>query len=440
MESNVQIEKPNATTRKLIVTVPVGTLKLKYDQALVAQQKKAKLKGFRQGHAPIGIIQKYYGEDIKQRLFSNVIDESYQKAVIDQKLTPVSRPQIGPAEKDKTEDWLSLERDFKFEATFEIMPEIELKQYKDLSVKKPKIKVTKKEIDGLLNNLRDAHAEMNPISEDEAKQYQVKKGDFVDTAFKGKLEAESGWEEKEGMSGSQVIEVGSGQMIPGFEDQLIGMKRGESKTFEIEFPKDYGAEDFQGKKAQFEVTANEIKHKKIPELSDDFAKEAGYESQKDLESKAEEAVKKNQEDQAQRTMQEEVIDQLIKKNPFDVPHALIHSQMQSLMNEFGQNLKRQGLPEDRIESALKQNQKDFHDRAERQVKAGLLLDRIAKAEGLTVGKEDFEKEYDRVTQGTQMKREDVVNYYQNNQKAKENLEFRLLELKTIEYLVKQAQS
>ena len=237
-----------------------------------------------------------------------------------------------------------------------------------------------------------------------------------------------------------MIEVGSGQMIPGFEDQLIGMKRGESKTFEIEFPKDYGAEDFQGKKAQFEVTANEIKHKKIPELSDDFAKEAGYESQKDLESKAEEAVKKNQEDQAQRTMQEEVIDQLIKKNPFDVPHALIHSQMQSLMNEFGQNLKRQGLPEDRIESALKQNQKDFHDRAERQVKAGLLLDRIAKAEGLTVGKEDFEKEYDRVTQGTQMKREDVVNYYQNNQKAKENLEFRLLELKTIEYLVKQAQS
>ncbi len=436
MEYSSKLEKTSDTNRKLLITIPSTQIRARYDRVMVEQQSRASVKGFRPGHVPLQMVKKVYGEDVKQKVFDQVVNEATQRAMEEHQVRIVGRPHI---HRKKPEGVLLVEDgELEFEAHFEVFPEIEIKHSAGFQLKKPKVDVQAEDVEAVVSNLQTQHAEMTSVPEDQAASHVVAKGEFVDTLFKGMLWDNDQWEEKPGMSGTQLIEIGSGQMIPGFEDALLGLKKGESKQFEIQFPEDYGAEGFQGKKAKFEVTAQDIRIRRLPELDDEFAKEAGYESMADLRTKAKNAVERSQTEQSDAALRQELVSELVSKNPFELPKALLHAQMQSLMTDFAENLKRRGMPEDRIRGAIETNAKDFETQAERQVRAGLLLDKISEMEKIEIQEADFESEYQKVAAGTQMKLEDVKAYYEKTAKAKENLEFRIRENKTIQHILGQS--
>jgi trigger factor len=279
MELNVQVEKPSAILRKLTIRVPAKEVAVRYNNGLAEVQRTANLKGFRPGQAPIAMIKQYYGEDVRHRLLHNLIDESYQHAIREQKLKAVGQPRIetpdhktGAGEHDHT---LKEDQDLTFTATIEVLPELEVKNYAGVALTRLGVDIKDADVELVVKNLLDQQAELVPATSGLADasgnmgSRPARKGDYVDVQFDGGIVTETGVEKKEGMKGGRVIEIGSDSLIPGFEDNLVDMRAGESKTFRLKFPDDYFEKEIAGKEAEFSVSLNDVKEKKLPELNDD---------------------------------------------------------------------------------------------------------------------------------------------------------------------------
>lgn len=438
MQCSVQVEKPSKITRKLTITIPAAQV----DQVLATKfgevQKTAKIKGFRPGMVPLSLIKQYYGSDVNYKTMSSIIDQSYGHALRENSIRPVSQPNIEPT---GSHPHLHLHegQDFSYSATVEIFPEIELKTYQGFSLKKDKPKVSDKDVEEVVQNYVDRHAEMIPLENEEGKETTraIKKGDFAEFKFDGGLVTPEGIEKKEGMSGNHYLEIGSGQFIPGFEEEMIGLRRGESKTFDITFPKDYHADDFKGKKAQFSVDILEIKEKKLPEVTDEFAKDLTYENVADMKAKIREGLEKGKEDEAQNKLKNELLAELIKKNPFELPNSLVEAQMKHLLEDFVSNLKRQGVPEESIGGILEQQKGPMKEKAENQVRSGLLLEAVAEKEGISAGESDIDAHFKEMAENMKMEESKIREYYLSSPEQKENLEFRLKEEKTLKFILDQ---
>lgn len=427
----VKVDTPSKVTRKLTITVPAQAIEERFQREINQVQKKAKLKGFRPGMAPISVIKQYYGADVRHQVLHDLIDDSYRWAVKEQQIRPVGMPQIDTP--GTHEHHIDIGEDLTYTATVEIFPEVELKSYTGLSVKRQKVEVADADVDAVIANLRDSQAQLEPYPDDHA----AKTGDFVDFTFKGGVVTDQGVEERPGMSGTRVVQIGANELIPGFEDHLIGLKKSESKTFRIEFPKEY-SEDLGGKTAEFSATVNGIKEKKLPNLDDDFAKSFQAETLLELKVKARESVESRKKRESEEQLRSELLQALVEKNPFDVPEALIQAQMQSLMQEFAENLKSQGFNEQMVQNALASEQASVRTRAEGQVRAGLLLDAVSKKEGITATQEKIDAEIARMAKAMQMEESKLKDYYMNNAERRRDLEYRVREDQTVQFLISKA--
>jgi trigger factor len=312
------------------------------------------------------------------------------------------------------------------------MPEIEVKGYAGIALKKDKVEVTQENVDAAIKNMLDSQAELLPAAR------AARKGDFVDMTFDGGLVTEQGIERKEGMKGSRLLEIGSEQLIEGFEDQLVGMSATETKTFRIPFPKDYFEKDLAGKQAEFTVSVSEVKEKKLPELSDEFAKAAGYESLADLNAKAKEHLTRERTTESERKLQNELLEAIIEKNPFDVPGSLIEGQTRALAQDLAQNLKSQGMEEAMIQQAIMSELENLRKRAETQVRASLILESIAKKEGVEVKDEDYDAEIKKMAESMKVDEARVHEYYSKEAGRKEDVLFRLRQDRTVKLLLDKA--
>jgi trigger factor len=436
MNSNsfqTKIEKSTGVSQRITVTVPASFLQKKFDRQLADVQKKAKLKGFRPGHVPMQLVKEYYGPELKSEVFRKAIDESYREVLKEHQIKAVGQPKIEPQNADAALEFSG--KDLIYTATVEVMPEIPLKSYQGLSLKKEKSEVGDKDVEEAVTHFLNGHAELIP-SEDE--NQKIKKGDFVDFSFQGGIVTETGVDEMPGMKGQRVIEIGSNGLIPGFEEQMEGLKRGDNKTFRISFPAEYDEKSLAGKEAEFKVDIKEIKTKKLPELTDEFCKENGYESVADLRVKARESIEKSKAETADQKIRGELLQALIEKNPFDVPQALIQAQLRSLAQEVSQDLKQRGFTDQMIQEALAGEFENLQKRAENQVRAGLLLDAIAKAEKLEVKEADYEKHFREMAANMKMDYDKIRDFYEKNPERKENFQFRILEDLTIQFLIGKA--
>jgi trigger factor len=274
----------------------------------------------------------------------------------------------------------------------------------------------------------------------------AEKGDFVDASFSGGIVTDSGVQQREDMKGSRVIEIGSNSMIPGFEDQLIGMRAGESKTFRIRFPENYGAgteiseaQAIANKEAEFNVTAQEVKEKKLPELDDEFVKQMGYESVADLKAKAKDYLVRERTQESESKLQSGIVSQLIERNPFDVPSALVDSQTQLLAKEWSEELKRQGYPEKVIQDSIRGDLKTLRSRAENQVRASLILESISEQEKITVSDSEVQSEIAHQSKSSQIEISQLEDFYAKNPGRKGDLEFRMRQERAIKFLVDKAE-
>jgi trigger factor len=449
MQLQVTVEKPSSILRKLTIKVPASVVATRFNRGLAEVQKDAKLKGFRPGQAPIAIIKQYYGADVRHRIYHNLIDESFQEAVRENKLMAVGRPTIESPEHQHGEGdhdhAINEEKDFTFTATVEILPEIEVKGYTGIALTQEKKEVTEDDVEKVIQGMLDSQAQIEPVAgglvqaDGSQSSRPVKKGDYVDVTFDGKIEVEKGkFEAKDGMKGSRLLEVGSNALIPGFEDELVGMRKGETKIFEVPFPKEFFEKELAGKNSQFVVTIDELKEKKLPELNDELVKGMGYETVAAFRTQAKEFLVKEREEESSRKLRADLITAIGEKNSFDVPQALVESQTRALAQDWAQELKKQGLDDQMIQGAITQELENLKKRAEGQVRGSLLLEAIAKKEAIEVKPEEFEAELKKSAEQMRADESKLREFYGKNPARYEDFVFRLRQDKTVEFLLDKA--
>jgi trigger factor len=267
--------------------------------------------------------------------------------------------------------------------------------------------------------------------EDEATK--IENGHHVVFNFEG--EKEDGSKPDNMKADEFLLEIGSGQFIPGFEDGMVGFKKGDKETIELVFPEDYHEEDLRNAPVKFHVEILEIKERKFPELNDELAKEFGFESAEDFETKNKERLASQKKREVQGKLQEEILNKLIEDNSFDVPNALIDSQKKSVQDELSHNLKAQGFDDNMVKTYFEKWDSDVTSKALFQVKSGLILDKLAKSLNIESSDSDFDAKIEEIASQSGMEKDQLSGYYAGNEQIKANLMYAIREEKTFAALI-----
>jgi trigger factor len=358
------LEKTSQLGRKVSVMVPPEKVKAVFDRVYKNIQKEANLKGFRKGKAPLPLIKSTYADRARQFAVEDLVSEGYSHALKEHALEPISQPEV-------SFNSLNESLEFQFTAEFEIRPEVELKKYKGLKVEREILQVEEERITEVLNNLLRSKAEVVPLIEDRP----VQKDDVLEIDFAGRV----GGEPLAGADATDFrLEIGSGALIPGFEDGLIGAKVGQKRILSLSFPGDYGNADIAGKPVEFEVTVKKISYKRLPEANDDFAKSVGdFADLAALKAVIRKDLEKDQSRKIADDFRTRLLKALVAENPTDVPQSMREQQRQGLLADVKGRLSNQGLSEEQIKEYEEKWAGDFNSTAEFMVQSGLLIDALA---------------------------------------------------------------
>lgn len=416
------LEEINGCTKRINFSYENVDLTKQIEEALKAKQKDSNLKGFRKGKAPIAMVKQVYGPQVENDALYKFVSQEFYKAVQKEELKAVGYPTFANT---KFED-----NNVSFEAVVEIFPEVTIKDYSKYSFTKQDDKVTEDDVKELKERFLSSKAQMVEVTDEKAK---IAKGNHVVFNFEGELEDGS---KPDNMKADEfLLEIGSGQFIPGFEDAMIGFKKGDKKTVDLTFPTEYHEESLKGAKVKFHVEILEIKEKKLPELTDELAKEMGFESASEFETKNKERLVSQKKREAQGKLQEEILNKLIEENTFDVPKTLVDSQKESVREELSQNLKSQGFDENMTKTYFEKWDADVESKALFQVKSGLILDKLANDLEIKTSEEDFKAKITEIATGSGMSDEQLETYYTSNPKIKANLDYAIREEKTFLALI-----
>lgn len=406
--------------------IEVGQEQLKKITDLVAAElsKNMNISGFRPGKAPLFIVQKEVGDD---RFWAEVIDrivpEAFYEAVASEKLMTISQPQI------KIQKFVPGES-LVFEAQVAILPEIKDLKYKDLKIKVKEEKVTEKEKEEALQNVLKRTGEEKEVNR------AAKDGDKVEIDFTGTLK---GLPFEGNESKNHPIVLGSGMMIPGFEEKFVGKKPGEEFDFDITFPKEYHANNLAGEKVNFKVKLNRILETELPKADDDWAQKMGFKNLADLKDAISKELEFEKELTNRRAAEEEMLNKIIEQNKIEAPGALVAEETHRMVHEAEHNLASSGLTIEKFlemsNKTLPELEKEFQPEAEKRVKIGLVLGEISKLEKITVSDEEVDAEVEKIIAGApaEVSREDLKAAYEEPNRKRE-LHNNLIVRKTLEKL------
>ena len=380
---NVTVERvENEATLK--ITAPAAEVNAGYKKAVQKIADQANIPGFRKGKAPRAIIEMHYGKEaVKQEAFEIVANKAYSEALDQEKLIPVSDPKV---EESTFEEGKDMELTIKVT----LKPEPELGEYKGLHVEKKEVEVTDEQVDAQIKDMMGRDAKM-VVAEEGA---VIEKGDFAIIDFAGTVDGEpfSGGEGK-----GYPLEVGSNSFIPGFEDQLVGLSKGDSTDVEVTFPEDYFVKDLAGKEAIFKVNIQDVKRKELPELNDEYvASKTDFKIVEELRANYKERMQKAAEANAKAEYEHELIDLAVANAKFSVPEIMIEDKISQMVEEMKMSLESRKMSLDMYMqytgldmAKIRENQRPV---AEENVKTDLVLDAIAKAEDIQVDMADVDAE------------------------------------------------
>lgn len=380
---NVTVERvENEATLK--ITAPAAEVNAGYKKAVQKIADQANIPGFRKGKAPRAIIEMHYGKEaVKQEAFEIVANKAYSEALNQEKLIPVSDPKV---EESTFEEGKDMELTIKVT----LKPEPELGEYKGLHVEKKEVEVTDEQVDAQIKDMMGRDAKM-VVAEEGA---VIEKGDFAIIDFAGTVDGEpfSGGEGK-----GYPLEVGSNSFIPGFEDQLVGLSKGDSTDVEVTFPEDYFVKDLAGKEAIFKVNIQDVNRKELPELNDEYvASKTEFKTVEDLRANYKERMQKAVEANAKAEYEHELIDLAVANAKFSVPEIMIEDKISQMVEEMKMSLESRKMSLDMYMqytgldmAKIRENQRPV---AEENVKTDLVLDAIAKAEDIQVDMADVDAE------------------------------------------------
>ena len=408
----VSVESTGKLERRMRVELPAARIDQEVNSRLKSVGKTAKIKGFRPGKVPAKVVKQRYGAQIREEVVSEIMQKSYTDAVQQENLNPAGGPSIQP---DKPED----SNGFAYIATFEVMPEVELKDLDKIKVKKPVVSIGKKDLDAMIDKLRKQKASWEEVDRKSAE------GDRVVVDFDGSLDGEA----IAGGKGTDVpVVLGEGMMLPDFEKALYGVKAGDEKSFKVKFPKDYQAEELQGKKVDFDAKIHRVEQEVLPEIDDDLA--AMFEVEEGGIEQFKEDVKDNMRREADAKIngdiREQVIDGLIDNNKIEVPKTLIHQEKHAIQRDA---MQRMGI-EDPEQAPDIDN---FTELAEKRVRLGLLVRQLIIDQKLTIDENMVRARVEEMCAGYE-NAEDMVNMYMSNPQVVQQIEPMVLEQQAIDWL------
>jgi trigger factor len=380
-------------TREIEVEAPADEVSKSFKTVVKRYQKLARIPGFRAGKVPESLVRSKFAKELRQEVLESLVSERFRKAIADQKLKPVSEPQL-------TELQLFDGQPLKFKAAFEVAPEIDITGYDSVPVAKPDAALTDDEYGAELARILDSHATVESVEEDRA----LVDGDWAEIEFRGEVKdlaqtvTEDGVENasaSEPITGENVlVEIGGKNTLAAFNEALRGAKPAQELKFEVDYPADFGEQRLAGKTVGYDVTVKGIKHKSYPERDAEFAKQLGnYESWDDFETKLREHTSDRKKIALENGAKDKMLGELIQRFQFPVPESFVQQQVEARLDRGLRALAQQGMKvEDMRKLDFVQLRASQRDQAINEVKASMLLDRIAEAEGVTVPEEDVDRE------------------------------------------------
>ncbi|MCK5830997.1 MAG: trigger factor [Methylococcales bacterium] len=414
----VSVEKTSELSRKMTVSLPEDMIQEKMEARYKALAREVKIDGFRPGKVPVRVVKKMYSDRVRGEITGDLIQSTYFQALQEQKLNPAGQPHINP-----TNEAVG----FEYTAEFEVYPEVSLEGLSSLEIKKPHAVVEQADHDAMVTKLRDQKKEWNVV------ERASENGDRVTVHFSGVCEGENF---TDGKVEHYPVEIGSEKMIPGFEDEVVGLEAGATKTFEITFPEDYGNDKLAGKVAEFDIEVLIVEASVLPEIDEDFIKAYGIEDGTTDSFNAD--VKTNMERELalglKAKLKNSVMDALYEKIQITVPTSLVDQEIQNMMKPYEANARKQNMKLEDLDIPRDM----FEGQAKRRVALGLLLGEIIKNNEIKVDDAKVRTTIEEMASSYESP-EEVITWYYSDETRLNEIKQMDMEDQTVEWIVKQAQ-
>jgi len=380
-------------TREIEVEVGADEVSKSFKTVVKRYQKLARIPGFRAGKVPESLVRSKFAKEVRQEVLGSLVSERFRRAIDERKLRPVSEPQLLDMQ-------LFDGQPLKFKAAFEVAPEIDITGYDSVRVSRPDATLTSEEYDAELNRVLDSHSTVEPVEEDRV----LVDGDWAEIEFRGEVKDLAQTVTADGVQNAStqapitgedvLIEIGGKNTLAAFNDALRGAKPGQELKFEVDYPADFGERRLAGQSVSYNVTVKAIKHKSYPERDAEFAKQLGnYESWDDFETKLREHASDRKKSALDNGAKDKLLGELIGRFQFPVPESFVQQQIEARLDRGLRALAQQGMSvEDMRKLDFVRLREAQRDQAVSEVKASMILDRIAEVEGVTVSDEDVDRE------------------------------------------------
>ena len=421
----VTIESISPVEKKLHFEIPLERVGEESEKRYRSLQLSARIKGFRAGKAPRFLVEKQFGEQVAAEVGAHLVEESYAQAIEEHKLPVVTRPRI-------VAERMTPGQPFCYAATVEVRPEVTVTNYESIEAEKQVRRVQEKEIEDALHHLAESFSQLHPLEDRE----QIENGDVVRLDFAAFVNGKPipGLQSKE-----RFVEMGKESVFPGFQECLLGAKKGEKVEFSLPFPEDQPSETSHPRHADFRVSVHDLLRKDVPPLDDEFAKDHGEcETLEELREKVRQNLQQSLDRRSEAQLEEEILMQLVERNSFEVPPSLVREQERRMLTEAGVlrpeedlSIGQTALPE--------QLKEEISARARRQVQSALLLDALAKQQGVLVAEEEIQKRIADIIAANGIERRQQIEALYERQENRSSLERRLQQEKTLRFVIDKAQ-
>ncbi|MGD8785018.1 MAG: trigger factor [Thioalkalispiraceae bacterium] len=415
----VSVESPSAIERRITVSVDENQIDEAVQKKLQKLSKTVNLKGFRAGKVPMNVVKQRYGLQAREEVLNDVIQSSFYEAISKEELKPAGMPDFEPKKSGPGEG-------LEYIATFEVYPEVEVKDMGNIEIERPTAEITDADLDKMLETIQKQHAAWEVI------ERAAKEGDKVFVDFVGTIEGE----EFEGGTGQDMaVEIGKGQLIAGFEDGLVGLKAGDTKELDLSFPENYHKEDLAGKPVKFAITVKKVEETILPPIDAELAKKMGVEDgdmdkfREEIRSNMERELKNALENQTKKA----VMDALLEAHEIEVPKALIQNEAQALAQQMMANMQQQGMPADQNKLPAEM----FEGEAKRRVTLGLIMAEIVKQQGLKADEAAVKQKVEEIAEPYEQS-EQVVKYYYGDKQRLAEIESLVIEEQIVNWILSQA--
>ncbi|MBL8708338.1 MAG: trigger factor [Rhodospirillaceae bacterium] len=411
--------------REFKIAIPASQLRSKVDGKLTELGEKLRIPGFRPGKVPMSLLKQRYEQSVMGEVLEESVQQGSQQLMTERSLRPAGQPKVELVGEFKPD------ADLEFSVAMEVIPEISPMDFTTVSLERVSVEVPESEVEESLKRIAKRQRASEPAADDHA----AEKGDIAVIDFVGSV---GGVEFEGGKAEGHHLEIGSGMFIPGFEDQLIGAKKGDKKTVKVTFPAEYGNAELAGKDAEFAVTVQEVRQLKDVPIDDELAKSLGLADLADLKKQARERIEREYGAVARARVKRKLLDVLADNHDFTLPEILVEAEFGAIWQQIEADMKADRLDEEdkgKSEDVLK---KEYRDIAARRVKLGLLLSEVGRINNIQVPNEELSRALIQEAQRYPGQQQQVIEYYQRSPEALNQLRAPLYEEKVVDFILERA--